>query len=68
LDSTSSLSSLGILCSCIIAIAYIAGIFFVWTDANNRGKTGCLWALIVVAVGPIGIIAYLVLRDKDIRL
>jgi len=42
--------------------------FWVYRDAEKRGKTGCLWLLFISATGPLGLIAYLVLRDREVRL
>jgi len=42
--------------------------FWVYRDAEKRGKTGCLWLLLISATGPLGIIAYFVLRDREVRL
>jgi len=41
--------------------------FWIWSDASNRhgGSIGCLWALAVLALGPIAIIAYLLFGRND---
>ncbi len=38
--------------------------FWVYSDASRRYEQGigCLWALIVVALGPLALIAYLLVR------
>ncbi len=46
----------------------IASLLWVMWDAGRLGKSGCLWALIVWLSWPIGLIAYIVLRNKDVRL
>lgn len=45
----------------------IFAVFWVWNDASGkRGKNrGCLWTLVVIALGPLGFIAYLIVRDAD---
>ena len=47
-------------------IISIIALFWVWKDASEKqGKNiGCLWVLVVFATGPIGLIAYLIVRDK----
>jgi hypothetical protein len=47
-------------------LSFIA-LFWVWSDASDKrgGNIGCLWALIVLALGPIGLIAYLIVRNSD---
>ncbi|MEW8979834.1 MAG: hypothetical protein AB2385_15700 [Symbiobacterium sp.] len=55
----------------LIALIWIASIvlfFWVWGDATDRHgqNIGCLWALAVLALGPIAIIAYLLFgRSND---
>jgi len=61
-------SCFGGLCMLAIFIATLAAMFWVYRDAEARGKTGCLWLLIISATGPLGFIAYLVLRDREVRL
>lgn len=51
-----------------IWIASIIIFFWIWQDATDRhGKSiGCLWALAVLALGPIAVIAYLLFgRSHD---
>jgi hypothetical protein len=45
----------------------IIGLIWVWKDATEKRGTniGCLWALVVLALGPIGFIAYLFVRSSD---
>lgn len=51
----------------LIWLASILGLFWLWNDASGKrgGHIGCLWVLIVIALGPIGFIAYLIARDFD---
>jgi hypothetical protein len=56
---------LGIL---VIFILMLVAMFWVYRDAEARGKTGCLWVLLIMATGPLGFIAYLILRDREVRL
>lgn len=45
----------------------IIGLIWLWKDASyKRGNhIGCLWVLVVFILGPIGFIAYLIMRDSD---
>ena len=61
-------SCLGGLFMLAIFILTLAAMFWVYRDAERRGKTGCLWLLIISATGPLGFIAYLILRDREVRL
>ena len=61
-------SCLGGLCFLAIFILTLVAMFWVYRDAEARGKTGCLWLLLISATGPVGIIAYFVLRDREVRL
>ena len=61
-------SCFGGLCMLAIFIVTLVAMFWVYRDAEARGKTGCLWLLIISATGPLGIIAYFVLRDREVRL
>jgi hypothetical protein len=56
------------LCVIVILILGLVAMFWVYQDAEKRGKTGCLWLLLISATGPLGIIAYFVLRDREVRL
>lgn len=49
----------------LIWLASIVAIFWVHSDASQRypeSSIGCLWALMVLALGPIAIIAYFLVR------
>jgi hypothetical protein len=53
-----------LLCLIIFAI-YIASIVWVYRDANRRGKSGILVALLVALISwPIGLVVWLIIRDK----
>ncbi len=58
----------GGLCMLAIFILTLAAMFWVYRDAEARGKTGCLWLLIISATGPLGFIGYFVLRDREVKL
>jgi len=47
--------------------ASILALIWLWKDASEKrgGNVGCLWALIVFVLGPIGFIAYLIVRNFD---
>lgn len=56
------------LCFLAIFILTLVAMFWVYRDAEARGKTGCLWLLLISATGPLGFIAYLILRDREVKL
>jgi hypothetical protein len=56
------------LCVIVILILTLVAMFWVYRDAEKRGKTGCIWLLLISATGPLGIIAYLILRDREVKL
>lgn len=51
----------------LLWIISIIAIFWVYGDASEKrgGNIGCLWALVVFILGPIGLIAYLIVRNAD---
>ncbi|MBP2019200.1 hypothetical protein J2Z79_002625 [Symbiobacterium terraclitae] len=52
----------------LLWIASIVLFLWIWSDATDRhGQSiGCLWALAVLALGPIAIIAYFIFgRSND---
>ena len=49
-------------------VLYIGTIIWAYGDAERRGKSGCLVALLVALLSwPIGLIAWLVFRPNDQR-
>ena len=56
----------------LLMLAFIVGgaisLLWVYKDSEARGKTGCMWLLIAFFTWPWGVIAYYMLRDKEIRL
>ncbi len=49
----------------IFFVIYIASIVWVYRDANRRGKSGILVALLVALISwPIGLVVWLIIRDK----
>lgn len=52
----------------IFLLAYLVSLFWVYQDAEKRGKTGCMWLLLIYFTFPFGLIAYLSLRDKKVEL
>lgn len=47
------------------AIVYIYSIIWAYGDAEDRGKSGCLVALLVLLLSwPVGLIAWLVFRPE----
>jgi hypothetical protein len=51
----------------LLWLGSIIAFLWVWKDASEKRGTniGCLWALVVLALGPIGFIAYLFVRNSD---
>ncbi len=52
----------------LMLILYIASLVWVYQDFEKRGKTGCLWLLLVFFTWPFGLIAYYLLRDQEVTL
>jgi hypothetical protein len=52
----------------LMTILYIVSLVWVYKDSEQRGKTGCLWLLIVFFTWPFGLIAYFLLRDQEVTL
>jgi hypothetical protein len=61
-------SLFGLGCMGVFLLLYIGSLIWVFTDSQNRGKTGCIWLLLVLFTWPIGLIAYFVVRDQEVRL
>jgi uncharacterized membrane protein YozB (DUF420 family) len=61
-------SIFAMLCGGTFFILYIISLVWAYNDANNRGKSGCIWALIIWFTWPLGLLAYLFLRDQEVRL
>jgi len=57
----------GVCCilSIVMLIVWIFVIVWVYKDAEKRGKSGVLWAIIVFFLGIIGLIIWLVVRPKQ---
>lgn len=49
-------------------VGWALSLLWVYQDAQARGKTGCLWVLIVTFTWPIGLLVYFVLRDRTVQL
>jgi len=58
----------GIFFGLSMMLLFIISLIWVYRDAQKRGKTGCLWLLIVFFTWPFGLIAYLLLRDQEVIL
>lgn len=58
---------MGALIALLLWVGSIVLFFWIWSDASNRhgSNIGCLWALAVLALGPIAIIAYLLFGRHD---
>lgn len=46
----------------------VGSLAWLYNDAEAHHKTGCLWVLIAFFTWPFGVIAYLLLRDREVRL
>ncbi|NUM53893.1 MAG: hypothetical protein HUU46_09645 [Candidatus Hydrogenedentes bacterium] len=56
-------SGIGALFSLIVFIVYIGSVIWAFSDAQQRGKSGCLVALLVLLlVWPVGLIIWLLIR------
>jgi Na+/proline symporter len=62
------ISIFALLCGAVFFGGLIFALFWTYADAERRGKSGCLWLLIVWFTFPLGFIAYLLLRDQEVRL
>jgi len=58
----------GICIALLMMILYIVSLVWVYGDSEKRGKTGCLWLLLVFFTWPFGLIAYFLLRDQEVKL
>jgi hypothetical protein len=47
---------------------YLVSLVWVYRDSEKRGKTGCIWLLLVFFTWPFGLIAYYLLRDQEVVL
>jgi len=58
--------------SLLVGLAFLAlfagSLIWLYQDAESRDKAGCLWVLIAWFTWPFGLLAYLLLRDRDVRL
>ena len=56
---------IAIIVGLIFFAIYIASIIWVYRDANSRGKSGILVALLVALISwPISLVIWLIVRDK----
>jgi hypothetical protein len=58
----------GICFAMLMMLLFILSLVWVYRDSEQRGKTGCLWLLIVFFTWPFGLIAYFLLRDQEVTL
>jgi hypothetical protein len=67
-DGSSVGAFVGILLAIVLFGLYAWSIVWAYGDAEKRGKSGCLVALLVIFLSwPIGLIAWLVFRPDDRR-
>ena len=56
---------IAVICGLLFFAIYIASLVWVYRDAESRGKSGILVALLVAFISwPIGLIVWLIVRDK----
>jgi len=68
-DEFGTLLTIGtILFTAIFLVLWIVSMIWVYQDAEKLGKSGCIWLLLLWFTWPLGLIAYLVLRDKEVKL
>lgn len=58
----------GLCFALLMMISYVVSLVWVYKDSEKRGKTGCLWLLIIFFTWPFGLIAYFLLRDQEVKL
>lgn len=57
--------TLGLLFSLVAFVIYIGTVIWAFADAQSRGKSGCLVALLVlILVWPVGLIIWLLIRPS----
>ncbi len=52
----------------LFVVAVVLSLLWAYRDAERRGKSGCVWSLIIAFTWPFGLIAYLLLRDQEVKL
>ena len=58
--------AIGLAFSSIIFIIYIGSVIWAFSDAQQRGKSGCLVALLVLLlVWPVGLIIWILIRPDS---
>ena len=66
-DSTAATITIifAVIIGLIVFALYIASLVWVYRDANRRGKSGILVALLVAIISwPLGLLVWVLLRDK----
>lgn len=68
-DGDSSMGMVAIIIAIIVGLIffaiYIASLVWVYRDANRRGKSGIVVALLVALISwPIGLLVWVLIRDK----
>ena len=58
----------GLLCAAVFMVLYIVSLVWLYRDSQAHGKTGCMWVLIVWFTWPFGLLAYILLRDRQVIL
>ena len=63
--AATAVSLVGVIFLLLFAVLYVWTIVWAYSDAENRGKSGCLVALLVMLLSwPIGLLAWVVFRPE----
>jgi hypothetical protein len=54
----------GLLCVLLVVAVQLYIVYFLYTDANVRGQSGVLWAVIGLFTGLLGLIVWLIMRPE----
>lgn len=61
-----TVSVIGALFSLIVFVIYIGSVVWAFSDAQSRGKSGCLVALaVLLLIWPVGLIVWLLIRPAS---
>ena len=61
------LVAVGVMFGLVMLALLVVSVGWVYSDAQQREGTGCLWALLVGLCWPIGLLLYALLRRKAIE-
>lgn len=58
----------GMLFTAVMLVLYVVSMVWLYRDSQAQGKTGCMWVLIAWFTWPFGLLAYILLRDRQVVL